>query len=424
MAVTRSAAKAGSKTAKPVREGVTLPTFVWEGVDKRGKKMKGEQQARNANLLRAELRKQGIQPGMVKAKPKPLFGGAGKAITAKDIAVFSRQLATMMKSGVPIVMALEIIGNGQKNPKMKALVDDLRLELESGSSIYEAMSKHPVQFDELYRNLVRAGESSGALETVLDTIATYKENIESIKGKIKKALFYPTAIIGVAILVCGILMVYVVPIFKEQFASFGADLPAFTALVFGISDILVTWWWLGLIVALAAFTAFMYVYKRSTKLQHTVDRLMLKIPVIGQVLHSSAIARFSRTMAVTFKAGVPLVEAMDSVAGATGSRVYTDAVLQMRDDVSVGYPLNVAMKQVGIFPHMVVQMTAIGEEAGALDTMLYKVAEFYEEQVNNAVDAISSLIEPFIMVIIGGMVGSIVIAMYLPIFKIAMTVMG
>ena len=424
MAVTRSAAKAGSKTAKPVREGVTLPTFVWEGIDKRGKKMKGEQQARNANLLRAELRKQGIQPGMVKPKSKPLFGGAGQAVTAKDIAVFSRQLATMMKSGVPIVMALEIIGNGQKNPKMKALVDDLRLELESGSSIYEAMSKHPVQFDELYRNLVRAGESSGALETVLDTIATYKENIESIKGKIKKALFYPTAIIGVAILVCGILMVYVVPIFKEQFASFGADLPAFTALVFGISDILVTWWWLGLIVALAAFTAFMYVYKRSTKLQHTVDRLMLKIPVIGQVLHNSAIARFSRTLAVTFKAGVPLVEAMDSVAGATGSRVYTDAVLQMRDDVSVGYPLNVAMKQVGVFPHMVVQMTAIGEEAGALDTMLYKVAEFYEEQVNNAVDAISSLIEPFIMVIIGGMVGSIVIAMYLPIFKIAMTVMN
>jgi len=401
-----------------------MPTFVWEGTDKRGKKMKGEQQARNANLLRAELRKQGIQPGVVKTKPKPLFGGTGKTITAKDIAVFSRQLATMMKSGVPIVMALEIIGNGQKNPKMKNLVDDLRIELESGSSIYEAMSKHPVQFDELYRNLVRAGESSGALETVLDTIATYKENIETIKGKIKKALFYPVAIIGVAILVCGILMVYVVPIFKEQFASFGADLPAFTALVFGFSDILVTWWWLALIVALAAFTAFMYVYKRSPKLQHTVDRLMLKIPVIGQVLHNSAIARFARTLAVTFKAGVPLVEAMDSVAGATGSRVYTDAVYLMRDDVSVGYPLNVAMKQVNIFPHMVVQMTAIGEEAGALDTMLYKVAEFYEEEVNNAVDAISSLIEPFIMVIIGGMVGSIVIAMYLPIFKIAMTVMG
>ncbi|MDH5833032.1 type II secretion system F family protein [Luteimonas sp. M1R5S59] len=401
-----------------------MPMFVWEGTDKRGKKMKGEQQARNANLLRAELRRQGIQPGVVKPKPKPLFGGAGKNVTAKDIAVFSRQLATMMKSGVPIVMALEIIGNGQKNPKMKKMVDDLRIELESGSSIYEAMSKYPVQFDELYRNLVRAGESSGALETVLDTIATYKENIESIKGKIKKAMFYPIAIIGVAILVCAVLMIFVVPIFKEQFASFGTELPAFTALVFGFSEILVKWWWAFLIVAVAAFATFMYMYKRSTKLQHTVDRLMLKIPVIGQVLRSSAIARFARTLAVTFKAGVPLVEAMDSVAGATGNRVYTDAVLQMRDDVSVGYPLNMAMKQVGVFPHMVVQMTAIGEEAGALDTMLFKVAEFYEEEVSNAVDAISSLIEPFVMVIIGTMVGAIVIAMYLPIFKIAMTVMG
>ena len=424
MAVTRSAARTAAKTATPVREGVNMPTFVWEGTDKRGKKMKGEQQARSANLLRAELRKQGIQPGVVKAKPKPLFGGAGKTITAKDIAVFSRQLATMMKSGVPIVMALEIIGNGQKNPKMKALVDGLRLDLEGGSSIYEAMSKHPVQFDELYRNLVRAGESSGALETVLETIATYKENIESVKGKIKKAMFYPVAIIGVAILVCAILMIFVVPVFSEQFASFGTDLPAFTALVFGISEIFVKWWWAFLLVGLIAFAGFMYVYRRSLKLQHTVDRLMLKIPVIGQVLQSSSIARFARTLAVTFKAGVPLVEAMDSVAGATGNRVYTDAVYQMRDDVSVGYPLNMAMKQVGIFPHMVVQMTAIGEEAGALDTMLFKVAEFYEEEVNNAVDAISSLIEPFVMVVIGGMVGSIVIAMYLPIFKIALTVMG
>ncbi|MDH7452385.1 type II secretion system F family protein [Luteimonas composti] len=424
MAVTRSATKPSARTAKPVREGVNMPTFVWEGTDKRGKKMKGEQQARNANLLRAELRKQGIQPSVVKPKPKPLFGGAAKKVTPKDIAVFSRQLATMMKSGVPIVMALEIIGNGQKNPKMKSLVDELRLDLEAGSSIYEAMSKHPVQFDELYRNLVRAGESSGALETVLETIATYKENIESVKGKIKKALFYPIAIIGVAILVCAILMIFVVPIFKEQFASFGADLPAFTALVFGFSEIMVKWWWAMLIIALGAFAVFMYFYKRSLKLQHTIDRLMLKIPVIGQVLRSSSIARFSRTLAVTFKAGVPLVEAMDSVAGATGNRVYTDAVYQMRDDVAVGYPLNMAMKQVGVFPHMVVQMTAIGEEAGALDTMLFKVAEFYEEEVNNAVDAISSLIEPFVMVIIGTMVGAIVIAMYLPIFKIAMTVMG
>ncbi len=421
MAVTRSAAK---PAAKPVRDGVTMPMFVWEGTDKRGKKMKGESQARNANLLRAELRKQGITPGTVKAKSKPLFGGAGSPITPKDIAIFSRQIATMMKSGVPIVTSLEIIGNGNKNPKMKKLVDDLRLDLEAGSSIYEAMSKHPVQFDELFRNLVRAGEASGALETVLETIADYKENIEAIKGKIKKAMFYPIAIIAVAILVCGILMVYVVPIFKEQFQSFGADLPAFTELVFGFSDLLVKWWWAVIAVVAAAFFAFMYVFKRSPKLQHTVDRLLLKIPVIGQVLHNSAIARFSRTLAVTFKAGVPLVEALESVAGATGNMVYQNAVEQMRDDVAVGYQLNVAMKQVGVFPHMVVQMTSIGEEAGALDTMLFKVAEFFEQEVNNAVDAITSLIEPFIMVVIGTMVGAIVIAMYLPIFKIATTVMG
>jgi type IV pilus assembly protein PilC len=423
MAVTRSAAKTATRDAtRPLRDGVTLTMFLWEGTDKRGKKMKGEQQARSANLLRAELRRQGIQPQTVKPKPKPLFGTKGKPVSSKDIAIFSRQIATMMKSGVPIVMALEIIANGQKNPRMKQLVDDVRLDIEGGSSIYEAMSKHPVQFDELYRNLVRAGESSGALETVLETIADYKESIESIKGKIKKALFYPIAIICVAILVCAILMVYVVPIFKEQFASFGADLPAFTALVFGLSDILVGWWWAILGVVVIAFFSFMYVYRRSTKLQHTVDRLMLKIPVIGQVLHNSSIARFARTLGVTFKAGVPLVEAMDSVAGATGNRVYTNAVHEMRDDVAVGYQLNVAMKQVRLFPHMVVQMTAIGEEAGALDTMLFKVAEFYEEEVNNSVDAITSLIEPFIMVVIGGMVGSIVVAMYLPIFKLASVV--
>ena len=419
MAVTRTAAKTA---AKPVREGVTLPMYVWEGVDKRGKVMKGEQQARNANMLRAELRKQGIQPRTVKPKPKPLFGDTGSRITPKDIAVFSRQLATMMKSGVPIVMSLEIIANGQKNVRMKKMVNEMRLDIEGGSSIYEAMSKHPVQFDELYRNLVRAGESSGALETVLETIATYKENMESIKGKIKKALFYPLTIIAVAILVCGILMVFVVPVFKDSFASYGADLPAFTNLVFGLSAIMVKWWWLWLLIAIGAGAAFMFVYKRSLKLQYFMDRMVLKIPVIGMVMHNSAIARFSRTLAVTFKAGVPLVEALDSVAGATGNRVYTNAVLAIRDDVAVGYPVNVAMKQVNLFPHMVVQMTAIGEEAGALDTMLYKVAEFYEEEVNNAVDAISSLIEPFVMVIIGTMVGSIVIAMYLPIFKLAMTV--
>ena len=422
MSASRAAAKpTASKTAAarlpPMQE------FVWEGRDKRGVVMKGEQLAKNTNQLRAELRRQGINPTVVKAKGKPLFGGGATRIKPRDIAVFSRQLATMMKSGVPIVMALEIIAGGNKNPAMKKLVGDLRSDIEGGSSIYEAMGRHPVEFDELYRNLVRAGESSGVLETVLETIANYKENIESIKGKIKKALFYPATVIAVAIIVCAILLIFVVPTFKETFVSFGADLPAFTALVFGISEVVVAWWWLIAISAAVAIGAFLFVYKRSVPLQHLVDRMMLKIPVIGNVLNNSAIARFARTLAVTFKAGVPLVEALDSVAGATGNTVYEKAVIRMKNDVSVGYPVNVAMKQVNLFPHMVVQMTAIGEEAGALDTMLFKVAEFYEEEVKNAVDALSSLIEPMVMVIIGGLVGSIVIAMYLPIFKLAMTVM-
>ena len=416
-AINKAREKADTRRLNPLEE------FVWQGRDQRGKVMKGEQLARTANLLRAELRKQGINPTMVKPKPKPLFGGANKKISARDIAVFSRQIATMMKSGVPIVQALEIIGGGNKNPAMKKMVNSLRTDIEGGASIYEAMSQFPVQFDELYRNLVRAGEASGVLETVLETIADYKENIETIKGKIKKALFYPAAVIAVAILVSAVLMVYVVPIFKETFADFGADLPAFTTLVFGISDIVVKWFWLIGIVIAAGVGFFLYSYKRSVKLQRAVDLMMLKIPIIGNVLHQSAIARFARTLAVTFRAGVPLVEALDSVAGATGSMVYEQAVMKMKDDVAVGYPVNVAMKQVNLFPHMVVQMTAIGEEAGALDTMLLKVAEFYEEEVSNTVDAISSLIEPMVMVIIGGMVGSIVIAMYLPIFKIAMTVM-
>ncbi len=419
----RRAAVSKARTQAEARRLNPMVEFVWQGRDKRGVVMKGEQLAKNANLLRAELRKQGITPTTVKPKPKPLFGGATKKISARDIAIFSRQLATMMKSGVPIVMALEIIAGGQKNPAMKKMVNNIKGDIEGGASIYEALSQYPVQFDELYRNLVRAGESSGVLETVLETIATYKENIESVKGKIKKALFYPASIIAVAILVCGILLTYVVPVFKETFTSFGADLPAFTALVFSLSDYLVKWWWLFAILTAIGIGAFVFFYKRSPALKHTMDRLLLKIPVIGMVLHNSSIARFARTLAVTFKAGVPLVEAMDNVAGATGNTVYERAVRKMKDDVAVGYPVNVAMKQVDLFPHMVVQMTAIGEEAGALDTMLIKVAEFYEEEVNNAVDAISSLIEPFVMVIIGGLVGSIVVAMYLPIFKIAMTVM-
>ncbi|PPJ43342.1 MULTISPECIES: type II secretion system F family protein [unclassified Pseudoxanthomonas] len=417
MAVTRSAVK---KAPAPVREN-PLNLFVWEGTDKRGVKMKGEQSSKNANFLRAELRKQGITPSVVKVKPKPLFGSAGKPVSPKEVAFFSRQLATMMKSGVPIVTSLEIIEGGQKNVRMTKMIEQIRFDIESGSSLSEAISKFPVQFDELYRNLVRAGESAGVLETVLDTIASYKENLEALKGKIKKALFYPAVVIAVALLVSAILLIFVVPQFEAVFKQFGADLPAFTKVIVGASRFMVSNWYIVFGTIFAAIFAFIYFKKRSLAFQHFLDRVILKVPVIGQIMHNSAIARFSRTLAVTFKAGVPLVEALDTVAGATGNTLYEKAVFRIRDDVAVGYPLNMSMKQVNLFPHMVIQMTAIGEEAGALDTMLFKVAEYYEQEVNNAVDALSSLIEPFIMIFIGGVIGAMVIGMYLPIFKLAAT---
>ncbi|MGO4267755.1 MULTISPECIES: type II secretion system F family protein [unclassified Stenotrophomonas] len=418
MSVSRSAIK-----KEPVaRSTMELQPFVWEGTDKRGIKMKGEQLAKNANLLRAELRRQGINPGQVKPKSKPLFGAAGKPVSSKDIAFFSRQMATMMKSGVPIVQALDIIGSGHKNPRVKKMVDGIRTDIEGGSSLYEAVSKYPVQFDELYRNLVRAGEGAGVLETVLDTVATYKENIEGLKGKIKKALFYPAMVVVVALLVSAIMLIFVVPQFEEVFRGFGADLPAFTQLIVNLSRFMVSWWWLIAIVLIGSAVGAIMAYKRSPKMQHTMDRLILKVPVIGQIMHNSAIARFARTTAVTFKAGVPLVEALGIVAGATGNKIYEEAVLRMRDDVSVGYPVNMAMKQTALFPHMVIQMTGIGEEAGALDAMLFKVAEYYEQEVNNAVDALSSLLEPMIMIFIGVVVGGMVIGMYLPIFKLGAVV--
>ena len=418
MSATRSAMK-----KEPVaRSTMELAPFVWEGTDKRGIKMKGEQLAKNANLLKAELRRQGITPKMVKPKPKSIFGAACKPVSPKDIAFFSRQMATMMKSGVPIVSSLEIIGGGHKNPRMKKMVDTVRTDIEGGSSLHEAISKHPVQFDELYRNLVRAGEGAGVLETVLDTVATYKENIEALKGKIRKALFYPAMVIAVAIIVSCILLLFVVPQFEEVFKGFGAELPAFTQMIVGASRFMTSWWWLILIIVVGSIVGFVMAYKRSPRLQHGMDRFILKVPVIGQIMHNSSIARFARTTAVTFKAGVPLVEALGIVAGATGNKVYEESVLRMRDDVSVGYPVNMAMKQVNLFPHMVVQMTGIGEEAGALDTMLFKVAEYYEQEVNNAVDALSSLLEPMIMVFIGVVVGGMVIGMYLPIFKLGAVV--
>lgn len=416
MSATRNAAKPSARA----NDG--LQTFTWVGKDKRGIVMKGEQAARNINFVKAELRRQGITPQTVKPKAKPLFGGSGKAIGARDIAIFSRQLATMMKSGVPIVGALEIIANGNKNPRMRKLVETIAADIQGGMSLTEALTRHPVQFDELYRNLVRAGESAGVLETVLETIATYKENLEALKGKIKKAMFYPVMVVAVALVVSGILLVFVVPQFEEVFKGFGADLPAFTQMVVGLSRFMVAWWWAIVMLLAGAVFAFVATYKRSVAFQHFLDRMILKVPVIGQIMHNSSIARFSRTLAVTFKAGVPLVEALDTVAGATGNAVYTDAVHRIRDDVAVGYSVNMAMKQVGLFPHMVVQMTAIGEEAGALDTMLFKVADFYEQEVNNAVDALASLLEPLIMVFLGVVVGGMVVAMYLPIFKLASVV--
>ncbi len=414
------AAATAAKTAASRSTG--MDTYLWEGTDKRGQKMKGEQLAKNANLLKAELRKQGITPITVKPRPKPLFGGSGKTISGRDIAMFARQLATMMQAGVPLVQSMDILASGSKNPRMRTMVEDIRDNIAGGSSLYEALARHPVQFDELFRNLVKAGETAGVLDTVLDTIASYKENIESLKGKIKKAMFYPAAVMAVAILVSSILLIFVIPQFEEVFKGFGAELPAFTQMIVAASKFMVAYWWLLLVIVVGTLVGFIQLKKRSTAFAHLLDRLILKLPVIGQIMHNSALARFARTLAVTFSAGVPLVEALGTVGGATGNIVYSSAVERVREDVSVGYQLNTAMRQVGVFPNMMIQMTAIGEEAGALDAMLVKVADFYEEEVNNAVDALASLLEPFIMVIIGTIVGGMVIGMYLPIFKLASTV--
>lgn len=414
MAATRTAAR---KSAKPVPEAV-MKQYTWEGTDKRGIKMKGVESALSETNLKLSLRKRGINDPRVREVRKPLFGASGSSITTLEIATFIRQLATMMQSGIPMVQAFEIVAGGQKNPKMQNLLKGIGADIAGGTSLSEALGKHPQYFDKLTQNLVYAGENAGVLDTVLDTVASYKENIETLKGKIKKALFYPAAVIAVAIIVSAILLIFVVPQFESLFQSFGADLPAFTMLIVKLSRFAVAYWWAILGIALGIGFAVAMAYRRSRGFVEWVDRMLLKLPIIGEVMHNSAIARFARTLAVTFKAGVPLVDALGTVAGATGSIVYEKAVLRIRDDVATGYPVNVAMKQVDLFPHMVVQMTAIGEEAGALDTMLFKVAEFYEQEVNNAVDTLSSLIEPFIMVIIGGLVGSMVVGMYLPIFKL------
>jgi type IV pilus assembly protein PilC len=396
--------------------------FAWEGMDRRGARVKGETRASNMTVVRAELRRQGVNPTKVRKKAQPLFGSGKKRITSKDITVFSRQLATMMAAGVPLVQAFDIVGRGHENPSMQDLILSIKTDIESGTALTDALAKHPLYFDDLFCNLVAAGEQAGVLDVLLDKIATYKEKTESIKGKIKKALFYPAAVIVVAIVVTSVIMLFVIPQFKALFASFGADLPAFTLLVIAISDFMREWWWAIALILGAAGYLIGELFKRSVKFRQLVDRATLKLPVIGPIMHKAAVARFSRTLSTMFAAGVPLVEALESVAGATGNIVYSDAVLQMREEVATGQALQLSMRQRNLFPHMVVQMTAIGEESGALDEMLGKVADFYEEEVDNAVDALSSLLEPLIMVVIGGLVGSLVIAMYLPIFKLAAVV--
>ncbi len=397
-------------------------TFLWEGLDRKGSKVKGESQASSEILLKADLRRQGINPLKVKKKTKPLLGGSGKKIITKDIAVFARQLATMMTAGVPLVQAFEIIGRSHEKPAMQELILSVKADIEGGTSLADSLEKQPKYFDDLFCNLVSAGEQSGALETLLDKVAIYKEKTEELKGKVKKALFYPTAVLVVAFVVTAILLIFVVPQFESLFQGFGADLPVFTQMVIGLSEFFQSYWWaIGLGIGLSIF-GFVTAKKRSPALRRGLDILSLKIPVVGTILEKSAVARFARTLSTMFAAGVPLVEAMDSVAGATGNALYYEATMRMKDDVSTGTQLQQSMKNTGIFPNMVVQMVAIGEESGSLDEMLGKVADFYEEEVDNLVDGLSSLLEPIIMAVLGVMVGGLVVAMYLPIFKLGSVV--
>jgi type IV pilus assembly protein PilC len=394
--------------------------FTWEGTDRAGKKVKGKLIAQNETALRSELRRQGVVPTRVR-KQNTLFQKTGK-VTAADIAIFSRQMATMMSAGIPLVQSFDIIGAGHDNPAMQKLILQIKSDVEGGVSLASALSKHPMHFDDLFVNLVEAGEQAGALETLLDKIATYKEKTEAIKKKIKKALFYPASVVVVAIIVTAILLIFVIPEFESLFQGFGADLPAFTRMVIDISNFVQQTGWLLLIGTVVAVLGFLRAKKRYRGVQHFIDRASLKIPVIGPILNKAAIARYARTLATTFAAGVPLVEALDSVAGATGNIVYEKAVLKMRDEVATGTRLQRAMENVELFPNMVNQMVAVGEESGSLDDMAAKVADFYEQEVDNAVDQMSSLLEPMIMAILGVLVGGLVVAMYLPIFKMGAVV--
>lgn len=395
--------------------------YIWEGVDRQGKKVRGEMEAASMAFVNATLRRQGINPVKVQ-KQRAAFFKFKKKIKAKDIAVFTRQLATMLQAGIPLAQAFDIVGKGHENPSMQRLIFAIKQDVEAGTNLTAALGKHPLYFDALYCHLVAAGEQAGILDGILEKLAIYKEKIEAIKGKIKSALFYPTAVIVVAFIVTAILLYFVIPQFEALFKNFGADLPAPTQFVVNLSRAFQQWWWaiIGGLVATVVGAAF--VYKRSPKLQHAMDRLLLRAPIFGEIVKKATIARFARTLSTMFAAGVPLVEALDSVAGATGNRVYYEGTLKIKADVSTGTQLQAAMNATGLFPNMVVQMVAIGEESGELDAMLGKVADFYEREVDDAVAALSSLIEPIIIVFLGVVIGGMVISMYLPIFKIASAV--
>ena len=410
-------AASSTQTLKTLRKDVA---YNWQGKDKQGKSVRGKLLATDEKALRAELRRKGIVLDKA-SKQITMFQSGGK-VKPEDVAIFSRQLATMLAAGIPLVQSFEIVGNGNDNPAMQKLILDIKADVEGGTSLHEALARHPLYFDDLYVNLVEAGEQAGALESLLDKIATYKEKTEALKKKVKKALFYPAAVLVVAVVVTIILLVFVIPQFESLFKGFGAELPAFTQFVIDLSKFIQS---KGIFIAAViggAGYAFFYFKKRSKKMRETLDRISLKLPIIGPILNKAAIARYARTLSTMFAAGVPLVEALTSVAGATGNIVYENAVLRMRDEVSTGTRLQQAMENTGMFPNMVIQMVAVGEEAGALDEMSGKVATFYEADVDNAVDSMSSLLEPLIMAILGVLVGGLVIAMYLPIFKLGAVV--
>jgi type IV pilus assembly protein PilC len=396
-------------------------TFTYEGTDSRGKKVKGEMPGKSVALVRTELRRQGIKVQKVRKKTQINIGGKGK-VKPEDIAIFTRQLATMMKAGVPLVQSFDIVADGLDNPAMREVVVQIKNDIEGGNSFGGALRKHPAHFDDLFCSLIESGEESGALETMLDRVALYKEKSEALKQKIKKALKYPITVIIVAMIVTVILLVKVVPTFQELFQGFGAELPAFTQFVIGISEWVQEKWFLGLVLIIAGVFGFREAHRRSQAVKDAVDRLLLKLPIVGDLTYKATVARFARTLSTTFAAGVPLIDALDACAGATGNVVYRNAVLQVKDDVATGQQLQFAMRNTGVFPNMALQMTAIGEESGALDSMLAKVAQYYEDEVDNAVDGLTSMMEPLIMGVLGVLVGGLIIAMYLPIFQLGSVV--